>query len=95
MDIFAQTVRAGVQAGADLILIETMTDLQEARAALLAAKENSSLPVIVTMTYEERGRTFLGCDPASAALTLEGMGADAIGVNCSLGPGRCPRWCGS
>ena len=59
VDIFAQTERAGVQAGADLILIETMTDLQEARAALLAAKENSSLPVIVTMTYEERGRTFL------------------------------------
>ena len=90
VDIFAQTVRAGVQAGADLILIETMTDLQEARAALLAAKENSSLPVIVTMTYEERGRTFLGCDPASAALTLEGMGADAIGVNCSLGPREMP-----
>ena len=87
---FAQTVRAGVQAGADLILIETMTDLQEARAALLAAKENSSLPVIVTMTYEERGRTFLGCDPASAALTLEGMGADASGVNCSLGPRERP-----
>ena len=90
VDIFAQTVRAGVQAGADLILIETMTDLQEARAALLAAKENSSLPVIVTMTYEERGRTFLGCDPASAALTLEGMGADANGVNCSLGPREIP-----
>ena len=90
VDIFAQTERAGVQAGADLILIETMTDLQEARAALLAAKENSSLPVIVTMTYEERGRTFLGCDPASAALTLEGMGADAIGVNCSLGPREMP-----
>ena len=65
VDIFAQTVRAGVQAGADLILIETMTD-------------------------EERGRTFLGCDPASAALTLEGMGADAIGVNCSLGPREMP-----
>ena len=83
-------IGAFAQAGADLILIETMTDLQEARAALLAAKENSSLPVIVTMTYEERGRTFLGCDPASAALTLEGMGADAIGVNCSLGPREMP-----
>ena len=90
VDIFAEVVEAGAAAGADLIAIETMTDLQEARAALLAAKENSSLPVIVTMTYEERGRTFLGCDPASAALTLEGMGADAIGVNCSLGPREMP-----
>ena len=67
-----------------------MTDLQEARAALLAAKENSSLPVLVTMTYEATGRTFLGCSPAAAALTLEGMGADAIGVNCSLGPREMP-----
>ena len=90
VDIFAQTVRAGVQAGADLILIETMTDLQEARAALLAAREHSSLPVLVTMTYEATGRTFLGCSPACAALTLEGLGADAIGVNCSLGPREMP-----
>ena len=90
VDIFAQVVRAGAAAGADLIVIETMTDLQEARAALLAAKENSSLPVLVTMTYEATGRTFLGCSPAAAALTLEGMGADAIGVNCSLGPREMP-----
>ena len=89
VDIFAQVVRSGA-AGADLIVIETMTDLQEARAALLAAKENSSLPVLVTMTYEATGRTFLGCSPAAAALTLEGMGADAIGVNCSLGPREMP-----
>ena len=89
VDIFAQVVRSGA-AGADLIVIETMTDLQEARAALLAAKENSDLPVIVTMTYEASGRTFLGCSPAAAALTLEGMGADAIGVNCSLGPREMP-----
>lgn len=67
-----------------------MTDLQEARAALLAVKENSSLPVMVTMTYEATGRTFLGCRPACAALTLEGMGADAIGINCSLGPREMP-----
>ena len=90
VDVFAQVVRAGVAAGADLAVIETMTDLQEARAALLAVKENSSLPVMVTMTYEETGRTFLGCRPACAALTLEGMGADAIGINCSLGPREMP-----
>ncbi len=86
-DIFREEVLLGVEAGADLVMIETMADLQEARAALLAVKENSSLPVIVSMTFEERGRTFLGCGPDSAALTLEGLGADAVGVNCSLGPG--------
>lgn len=90
VDLFAQVVQAGVKAGADLIAIETMTDLQEARAALLAAKENSNLPVLVTMTYEASGRTFLGCSPAAAALTLEGLGADAVGVNCSLGPREMP-----
>ena len=90
VDIFAQEVRAAVSAGADLVMIETMTDLQECRAALLAVKENSDLPVLVSMTYEERGRTFLGHSPACAALTLEGMGADAIGVNCSLGPREMP-----
>jgi len=90
VDIFKEMVLAGAAAGADLAVIETMTDLQEVRAALLAVKENSSLPVIATMSYEERGRTFLGCDPASAALTLEGMGADAVGVNCSLGPREMP-----
>ena len=90
VDIFAQEVRAGVKAGADLVMIETMTDLQECRAALLAVKENSNLPVIVSLTYEERGRTFLGHSPAAAALTLEGMGADVIGVNCSLGPREMP-----
>ena len=90
VDIFKEMVTAGAAAGADLTVIETMTDLQEVRAALLAVKENSSLPVMATMSYEERGRTFLGCDPASAALTLEGMGADAVGVNCSLGPREMP-----
>ncbi len=90
VDIFAEVVRAGAAAGAELAVIETMTDLQECRAALLAVKENSDLPVMVTMTYEESGRTFLGCSPACAALTLEGMGADAVGVNCSLGPREMP-----
>ena len=90
VDIFAQEVRAARDAGADLVMVETMTDLQECRAALLAVKENSELPVMVSLTYEERGRTFLGHSPAAAALTLEGMGADAIGVNCSLGPREMP-----
>jgi len=90
VDIFKDAVAAAVKAGADLVMIETMTDLQEARAALLAVKETCDLPVLVSMTYEERGRTFLGHDPASVALTLEGMGADVIGVNCSLGPREMP-----
>ncbi len=90
VNIFAQQVRCAVSAGADLVMVETMTDLQECRAALLAVKENSTLPVLVSMTYEERGRTFLGHSPASAALTLEGMGADTIGINCSLGPREMP-----
>ena len=88
VDMFAELVRAGVKASADLIAIETMTDLQEARAALIAAKENSDLPVIVTMSFEESGRTFTGCTPASMAAMLTGLGADAIGVNCSLGPAQ-------
>lgn len=76
----------GEKAGADIILLETMSDLLEVRAAVLAAKENTSLPVFVTMTFQEDGRTFVGCDPKSAAITLSGLGVDALGVNCSLGP---------
>ena len=90
VDIFKEEVAAAAKAGADLVMIETMTDLQEARAALLAVKETCDLPVMVSMTYDERGRTFLGHSPACAALTLEGMGADVIGVNCSLGPREMP-----
>jgi len=86
--IFKEVVQYGVQAGADLVFIETMTDLQEARAAVLAAKECCGLPVMASMTYEANGRTFLGCDVSSCALTLEGLGVDAVGVNCSLGPGE-------
>ena len=85
-ELFAQQVRAGVKAGADMIAIETMTDLYEAKAALLAAKENSDLPVFVTMSFEQDARTFTGCSVSAMALTLEGLGADAIGINCSLGP---------
>lgn len=85
-ELFREMAVAGEQAGADLAVIETMTDLYEAKAALLAVKENTSLPVFVTMSFEERGRTFTGCTVASMARTLEGLGADAIGLNCSLGP---------
>ncbi len=82
---FACMVRAG-RDKADLIVIETMTDLQEARAALLAAKENSTLPVLVSMSFEENGRTFTGCTVESFAAVIGGMGADGLGINCSLGP---------
>ncbi|MGL4742252.1 MAG: homocysteine S-methyltransferase family protein [Sarcina sp.] len=85
-DIFKEQMIAGENAGADLFIIETMTDLYEAKAALLAAKENTNIPAIVSMSFEENGRTFTGCTPASMVLTLEGLGADGIGVNCSLGP---------
>lgn len=83
-DIFKEEMIAGKDA--DLVVIETMTDLLEVKAALLAAKENTDLPVLCTMTFEENMRTFTGCSVSAMALTLEGLGADAIGVNCSLGP---------
>ena len=83
-DVFKEEIIAG--SDADLIVFETMTDLYEVKAGILAAKENSNKPVIVTMTFEENMRTFTGCAISSMALTLEGLGADAIGVNCSLGP---------
>lgn len=83
---FRVMCKAGEEAGADLIVIETMSDLLETKAAVLAAKENTSLPFIVTMTFTENGRTFTGCPVSAAALTLEGLGASAIGINCSLGP---------
>lgn len=85
-DIFREQMTAGEAAGADLIVCETMTDLYELKAAVLAAKENTSLPVICTMTFEQNGRTFTGCDVSSMALTLSGLGVDALGINCSLGP---------
>ena len=87
-ELFREVAVAGERAGADLVSIETMTDLYETRAALLAVKENTSLPVFVTMSFEEYGRTFIGCTVASMARTLEGLGADAIGLNCSLGPDK-------
>ncbi len=83
-DIFREQIEAG--ADADLIVFETMTDLLEVRAAVLAAKEHSDKPILVTMSFEENHRTFTGCEIPAMALTLEGLGVDAIGVNCSLGP---------
>ncbi len=85
-ELFARQVRAADAAGADLFVIETMADLAEAKAALLAVRENSDLPALVTMTFQEDGRTFLGTTPEAAALTLSSLGADAVGINCSLGP---------
>lgn len=86
VEVFAEVVRAGSAAGADLILLETFTDLYELKAAVLAAKENSDLPLLATMSFEETGRTFFGASIESMVLTLEGLGVDALGVNCSLGP---------
>lgn len=85
-DIFKRQVIQGAKSGADLIVIETMTDLYELKAAILAVKENSNLPVVCTMTFEENKRTFTGCSVESMILVLEGLGVDALGVNCSLGP---------
>lgn len=83
-DIYKEEVLAAK--GADVIVIETMTDLMETKAAVLAAKENTDLPVITTMTFEANKRTFTGCSVSAMCLTLQGLGIDAIGVNCSLGP---------
>ncbi len=83
-DMFREVMTAGREA--DFIAIETMTDLMEIKTALLAAKENTDLPVICTMSFEQNMRTFTGCSAASMAMTLSGMGADVIGMNCSLGP---------
>lgn len=84
--IFAKTVRLGAKYGADLVFIETMNDSYETKAALLAAKENCNLPVFVSNAYGEDGKLMTGANPAAMVAMLEGMGADAIGVNCSLGP---------
>ena len=85
-NIYAEMVREGEKAGADLVVFETMTDLREVRVAVLAARENSKLPIWVTMSFEKNGRTFTGTLVSSMAATLDGLGVDAIGINCSLGP---------
>ena len=91
VSIYAEIVTAGVAAGADLILIETMSDTYEMKAALLAAKENSALPVVCTMTLDEDGKLLTGGDITAAAIMLEGLGADAIGFNCGLGPAQMQK----
>lgn len=85
IDIFAEMVNAGKD-GSDVVLIETMSDTYEIKAAVLAAKENCDLPVFVTMIYDEKGRLLTGADVQTAVAMLEGLGVDAIGFNCGLGP---------
>ncbi|MBQ9762904.1 MAG: homocysteine S-methyltransferase family protein [Phascolarctobacterium sp.] len=91
VDIYAEIVRAGSEAGADLVLIETMSDTYETKAAILATKENCDLPVVVTMTFDIDGKLLTGGDVAAAALMVEGLGADAIGFNCGLGPAQMQK----
>lgn len=88
VECFAQTVRIGALCGVDLIMIETMNDSYETKAALLATKENCDLPVFVSNAYSENGKLMTGASPAAMVALLEGMGADAIGVNCSFGPDK-------
>ena len=83
---YGRIVRAGVAAGVDILYFETFTDLYEMKAALLAAKENSTLPIMASMSFEANGRTFTGCTVESFAATARGLGANAVGINCSLGP---------
>ncbi len=90
-DIFKEQIIAGKDA--DIIVFETMTDLYELKAAVLAAKEHSDKPILCTMTFEENQRTFTGCSISSMALTLNGLGVDAIGINCSLGPEQLVPLC--
>ncbi len=85
-NIFKEQVKIGSSEGVDLILIETMSDIYEAKAAILAAKENSNLPIICTMTFQEDGRTLTGTDPLTMVNVIQGLGVQALGVNCSLGP---------
>ncbi len=86
VDAYADSLRAAEDAGADLIFFETMSDLYECKAAVIAARENTSLPVAVSLTFDESGRTLTGADPETVATYLSSLGVDAIGVNCGLGP---------
>ena len=86
VDIYKRQVRALVEGGVDFIVIETMIDIQETRAAVIAAKEACNLPVVASMTFDEHGRTLTGTTPAAAAITLISAGADVVGLNCSTGP---------
>ena len=84
--VYKEQIEVLCEAGVDLLIVETMMSLQEARAALLAARETCELPVMISMTYNEDGRTLYGTDPATAVVTLQSLGADAVGMNCSTGP---------
>lgn len=88
VDIYKEQITYLAEAGVDLLIVETMMSLQESRAALIAAKEVCDLPVMVTMTFEADGRALYGTDVLTAAITLESLGADAFGVNCSTGPAQ-------
>jgi len=88
VEVYKEQVRGLLEGGVDLFIIETMTDIQEARAALLAVKESCGLPVWVTMTFEEGERTLTGTDPVTALITLQSLGADVVGCNCSTGPDK-------
>ncbi len=88
VEIFAKTARAGAEAGADLIIIETMNDSLETKAAVLAAKESTSLPIIATNVYDESGKLMTGADPLAMVALLEGLRVDAIGMNCAFGPDK-------
>lgn len=84
--VFAEIIRAGEKAGADLILIETMSDTYELKAAVLAAKENSTLPIMATVIFDESKKMLTGASPQVVVSLLEGLGVDALGINCGLGP---------
>lgn len=86
VSVYAEVVRAGEKAGADLILIETMSDTYELKAAVLAAKENSSLPVMATVVFDEGHKLLTGASPENVVALLEGLRVDALGINCGLGP---------
>lgn len=86
VDVYKEQARVVAEAGADLFVVETMMSLQECRAAVLAIKEVCDLPVMVSLTYNPDGRTLYGTEPATATVVLQGLGADAIGINCSTGP---------
>ncbi|MDD5934102.1 MAG: homocysteine S-methyltransferase family protein [Clostridiales bacterium] len=86
VDIYKEQIQCLVKAGVDLLVVETMLSLQECRAAVIAAKETCDLPVLVSMTFNEDGRTLYGTDPKTAVIVLQSLGADAVGVNCSVGP---------
>ncbi len=88
VELFAEVVRAGAAAGADLVLVETMNDCYETKAAVLAVKENCNLPLFVSNVYDEGGKLMSGANPEAMVAMLEGLGADVIGINCSLGPDR-------